>query len=164
MPAEKYPVTPAVRALRAAGVTFTPHLYDYVEHGGTRHSAEVLGVDEHVIVKTLVMETDAKAPLIVLMHGDREVGVGLLAKAIGAKSVAPCRPEIAQKWTGYLVGGTSPFGVKSPLPIYVESSILNLPEVYLNGGKRGFLVALSPRALRDVLNAQPVTVAAPMPD
>ena len=162
MPAEKYPVTPAVRALRAANAAYTPHLYDYVEHGGTRHSAVELGVDEHRIVKTLVMETEAKKPLIVLMHGDREVAIGLFARAIGAKSASPCRPEIAQKHTGYLVGGTSPFGTRTPnLPVYVERSILDLPTIYINGGKRGFLVEIAPATLTEILAATPVDVAAP---
>jgi Cys-tRNA(Pro) deacylase len=163
MPAEKYPVTPAIRALRSANVVYAPHLYDYVEHGGTRHSAEALGVSEHTIVKTLVMETELRKPLIVLMHGDREVAVGLLARAIGAKSVAPCRPEVAQKHTGYLVGGTSPFGTRTlNLPVYVERTILELPEIYLNGGKRGFLVSLAPSVLIDTLGAVAVDVSAPM--
>lgn len=162
MAADKYPVTPAVRVLRTAGVEYTPHLYDYVEKGGTRHSAEELGIDEHTIVKTLVMEDERKKPLIILQHGDQEVAIGLLAKAIGAKSVKPCDPAVAQKHTGYMVGGTSPFGVRTAdMPIYVERTILDLPEIAINGGKRGFLVTLAPSILTDVLKAQPVEAAAP---
>src|ERR687885_981398 len=143
-----YPVTPAVRMLREHKVEFVPHLYSYEERGGTRHSAEALGVDEHAVVKTLVMETDAKKPLIVLMHGDREVSTKQLAREIGARVVQPCKPEVAQKHTGYLVGGTSPFGTRAPLPVYVERTIFDLPQIYINGGKRGFLVAIDPRVLR----------------
>jgi Cys-tRNA(Pro) deacylase len=154
-----YPVTPAVRLLRDRGVDFEPHLYDYEERGGTRHSAAALGVDEHAVVKTLVMETDARKPLIVLMHGDREVSTKNLARTLGVKTVQPCKPETAQKHTGYLVGGTSPFGTRSKMPIYAERTIFELPRVYLNGGKRGFLVALDPRVLREVLTAEEVEVA-----
>ncbi len=154
-----YPVTPAVRLLRERGVEFEPHLYDYEERGGTRHSAESLGVDEHAVVKTLVMETDDRKPLIVLMHGDREVSTKTLARALGVKSVQPCRPETAQKHTGYLVGGTSPLGAKTRLSVYVEKTIFELPKIYLNGGKRGFLVSLDPRVLRAVLPVEEVEVA-----
>jgi Cys-tRNA(Pro) deacylase len=159
MAAPKYPVTPAVRALRAAGVPFEQHLYDYVEHGGTRRAAAELGVDEHAIIKTIVLQTDKREPLIVLMHGDKEVGVGMLAKVIGAKSVAPCDPAAVQKHTGYLVGGTSPFGTRTPLAVYVERTIFDLSTIYINGGKRGFLVSLSPEAIRRVLTVQEVAVA-----
>ncbi len=159
--ADKFPVTPAIRALRDAHIPFAEHLYDYEEHGGTTVAARELGVDEHSVIKTLVMETDTGKPLIILMHGDREVAVGMLAKAIGAKSVSPCDPATAQKRTGYLVGGTSPFGTKNPLPIYAEATIFDLPEIYINGGKRGFLLSLSPSALTEVLKAQPVTAAVP---
>jgi Cys-tRNA(Pro) deacylase len=159
MSAEKYPVTPAVRALRAAGVPFEQHLYDYVEHGGTRHAAAELGVDEHAVIKTIVLQTDRREPLICLMHGDREVGVGRLAKAIGAKSVAPCDPATAQKHTGYLIGGTSPFGTRTPVPVYAERTIFALSTVYVNGGKRGFLVSLQPDAIRQVIGAQEVEAA-----
>jgi Cys-tRNA(Pro) deacylase len=159
----KYPVTPAIRALRAAGIVYEPHLYDYEEHGGTRRAAAELGVEEHAVIKTLVMQTDPKNPLLVLMHGDREVAVGMLAKAIGAKSVTPCDPATAQKHTGYLVGGTSPFGTKTPnLPVYVERTIFDLPRCFINGGKRGFLVALAPDALRQTLPLREVEVAAPV--
>jgi Cys-tRNA(Pro) deacylase len=152
-------MTPAVRALREKGIAFEPHLYAYEERGGTRHSAESLGVDEHAVVKTLVMETDAKKPLIVLMHGDREVSTKQLAREIGARSVVPCKPETAQKHTGYLVGGTSPFGTRAAMPVYVERTIFELPRIYINGGKRGFLVSIDPKVLRDVLPVKEVSVA-----
>ncbi len=133
---EKTPVTPAVRQLRSELATFTEHLYQYEEKGGTRVSSRELGVDEHAIVKTLVMEDERKTPLIVLMHGDCQVSTKELARSIGVKLITPCSPEVAGKHTGYLVGGTSPFGTKKPLPIYMEESILPLPKIYLNGGKR----------------------------
>ena len=154
-----YPVTPAVRLLREEKVAFEPRLYDYVERGGTRHSAEALGVDEHAVVKTLVMETDAHKPLLVLMHGDREVSTRQLARALGVKSVHPCDFASAQKHTGYLVGGTSPFGTRARLPVYVERTIFELPVIYINGGKRGFLVEIAPGVLRDVLPVEEVEVA-----
>ena len=154
-----YPVTPAVRQLRERGVEFEPHLYDYEERGGTRHSAESLGVAEHAVVKTLVMETDARKPLIVLMHGDREVSTKQLARKLGVKTVRPCDPATAQKHTGYLVGGTSPFGTRAAMPVYAERTIFELPKVYINGGKRGFLVSIDPKVLRDVLHAEEVEVA-----
>ena len=154
-----YPVTPAVRALREKRVAFEPRLYDYVEHGGTRHSAEALGVDEHAVVKTLVMETDAHKPLIVLMHGDREVSTKQLARVVGVKSVHPCDFAQAQRHTGYLVGGTSPFGTRAHLPVYAERTIFELPVIYINGGKRGFLVGIEPQVLRDVLKIEEVEVA-----
>ncbi len=153
-----YPVTPAIRALRAAKVDFAPHLYDYVERGGTSVSAKALGVDEHAVIKTLVFETDAKKPLIVLMHGDRQVSAKELARQIKVKAVQPCDADRAQKVTGYLVGGTSPFGTKTKLPVYAEATIMNLPKIYINGGKRGFLVSLSPAVLKDVLGVQAVAV------
>ncbi|MDT5293383.1 MAG: hypothetical protein QOJ76_263 [Acidobacteriota bacterium] len=154
-----YPVTPAVRLLREKKVAFEPHLYDYVEKGGTRHSAESLGVDEHAVVKTLVMETEARKPLVVLMHGDCEVSTKRLARRLGVKSIHPCDPSTAQKHTGYLVGGTSPFGTRAALPVYVERTIFELPRIYINGGKRGFLVSLEPKVLRDVLPAEEVEAA-----
>jgi len=154
-----YPVTPAVRLLREKRVAFEPRLYDYVEHGGTRHSAEALGVDEHAVVKTLVMETDAHKPLIVLMHGDREVSTKQLARVVGVKSVHPCDFAQAQRHTGYLVGGTSPFGTRAHLPVYAERTIFELPVIYINGGKRGFLVGIEPQVLRDVLKIEEVEVA-----
>ena len=154
-----YPITPAVRLLREKGVAFEPHLYDYVERGGTARSAEELGVDEHAVVKTLVMETDAKKPLLVLMHGDREVSTKQLARALGVKSVHPCDFAQAQKHTGYLVGGTSPFGTRTKLPVYVERTIFELPKIYINGGKRGFLIEIAPEVLRELLPAEEVEVA-----
>jgi len=146
------PVTPAVRVLRGAGVPFTGHLYRYEEHGGTKVSARELGVDEHAVVKTLVMEDEARAPLVVLMHGDLEVSTKQLARAIGCKLVVPCKPEVANRHSGYLVGGTSPFGIRRAMPVYVERTILDLPRIYINGGARGFLVGISPADLVRVLN------------
>lgn len=154
-----YPVTPAVRLLREKKINFEPHLYDYEERGGTRHSAESLGVDEHAVVKTLVMETESRKPLIVLMHGDCEVSTKQLARTLGVKSVQPCDPQTAQKHTGYLVGGTSLFGTRTKLPVYVERTIFELPKIYINGGKRGFLVEIEPRVLRDVLPVKEVEAA-----
>ena len=151
--------TPAIHALRRFGIVFTEHEYRYEDHGGTRVSARELGVPEHLIVKTLVMENDRKRPLIVLMHGDREVSTKALARAIDAKTVTPCRPEVAERHTGYLVGGTSPFGTRKTLPVYVERTILDLDRVYVNGGRRGFLVALAPHTFVDALRATPVDVA-----
>ncbi|MGB9179824.1 MAG: Cys-tRNA(Pro) deacylase [Pyrinomonadaceae bacterium] len=156
---EKYPVTPAVRWLREKKIEFAAHLYDYEEKGGTRHSAESLGVDEHAVVKTLVMETDGRKPLMVLMHGDRQVSTKGLARTLGVKSVQPCSPETATKHTGYLVGGTSPFGTRAALPVYVERTIFELPKIYINGGKRGFLVEIEPKALRSLSPLQEVSVA-----
>jgi len=147
MAKEKSPVTPAIRFLRASGVTFTDHLYTYEEKGGTAVSARQLGVDEHCVIKTLIMEDDARQPLVVLMHGDRQVSTRELARQMGARSVSPCTPETAQRHSGYLVGGTSPFGTRRPMPVYLEETILELPAIYLNGGKRGYLVELDPREL-----------------
>ncbi|MGB4599090.1 MAG: Cys-tRNA(Pro) deacylase [Trichlorobacter sp.] len=158
MAKDKAPVTPAVRALRAAGVTFSDHLYSYEEKGGTAVSSRELGVDEHGVIKTLVMEDDRRQPLIVLMHGDLQVSTKELARQIGARSVEPCRPEVAQKHTGYLVGGTSPFGTRRQMPTYVEETILELPIIYLNGGKRGYLVAIAPADLMRTLKPVPVRV------
>ena len=154
-----YPVTPAVRVLREKRVAFEPHLYEYEERGGTRRSAAELGVEEHAVVKTLVMETETRKALMVLMHGDREVSTKQLARRLGVKSVQPCAPETAQKHTGYVVGGTSPFGTRARLPVYVERTIFGLPKIYINGGKRGFLVSIEPRILRDVLPVEEVEVA-----
>ena len=151
--------TPAIHALRRHGITFTEHPYRYEDRGGTRVSARELGVDEHVVVKTLVMEDDRQQPLIVLMHGDREVSTKALARAIGAKAVTPCRPDVAERHTGYMVGGTSPFGTRKPMAVYVERTILDLDTVYVNGGRRGFLVAVSPGAFVTALGATPVDVA-----
>ena len=154
----EYPVTPAIRLLRQNKVEFEPFLFDYVEKGGTKHSAEVLGVDEHTVVKTLVFETNEKKPLIVLMHGDRQVSTKNLARHLGVKSVEPAAPEKANKLTGYLVGGTSPFGIKSRMPVYAEKTILDLARIYINGGKRGFLIALDPAVLKKVLGVTEVEV------
>ena len=154
-----YPITPAVRLLREKKVEFEPHLYDYVERGGTKHSSEALGVDEHAMVKTLVMEAEGKRPFLVLMHGDREVSTKQLARHMGVKAVHPCDFAEAQKHTGYLVGGTSPFGTRVHLHVYAERTIFDLPVIYINGGKRGFLVSVDPRALKEVLHAEEVEVA-----
>jgi Cys-tRNA(Pro) deacylase len=153
-----YPVTPAVRYLREKKVEFIPHLYDYVEKGGTRESAKQLGVDEHAVVKTLVFETNDKKPLIVLMHGDRQVSAKNFARHIGVKSVEPATPERAAKWTGYLVGGTSPFGTRTAMPVYVEKTIFDLDRIYINGGKRGFLVEIDPGDLKRVLEIEELQV------
>jgi Cys-tRNA(Pro) deacylase len=161
MSQEKAPVTAAIRQLRQHNVAFTEHLYDYVEHGGTAESSRQLGVPEHAVIKTLVMEDEAKKPLIVLMHGDCDVSTRNLARQIGRKHVEPCAPEVANKHTGYLVGGTSPLGTRKPLPVYMEQTILDLDRIYLNGGKRGFLVGLSPRSLLAILTPTPVDVANP---
>jgi len=149
----------AIRALRAAGVAFVPHLYPYQLRGGTRASSEALGVPEHTVVKTLIFETERSDPLCILMHGDREVSVKQLARAIGAKSVAPCAPEVADRHSGYQVGGTSPFGLRRAMPIYMQSTILDLPLIYVNGGARGFLVELDPRDAQRVLAPVLVDVA-----
>jgi len=154
------PETPATTFLRKHGITFTEHLYSYVERGGTEESSRQLGVDEHAVVKTLVMQDQDAKPLIILMHGDRQVSLKNLARQIGAKKVEPCKPEIAQRHTGYQIGGTSPFGTRKELPVYVERTILELPSIYINGGNRGFLVEISPRVLTDLLHAKPVECAA----
>jgi Cys-tRNA(Pro) deacylase len=159
MSKEKAPVTPAVRQLRAAGVEYTDHLYEYEEKGGTAVSARELNVDEHSVVKTLVMEDDQRTPLLVLMHGDRQVSTKELARAIGAKTISSCDPETATRHTGYVVGGTSPFGTRKPMPAYIERTILELPRVYINGGKRGYLVSMSPADLVRLLEPTPVSVA-----
>jgi Cys-tRNA(Pro) deacylase len=153
-----YPITPAIRALREKKIEFEPHVFEYVEKGGTKHSSEVLGVDEHAVVKTLVFETNEKKPLIVLQHGDLQVSTKELARLVGVKTIAPVSPEKANKLTGYLVGGTSPFGVKTKIPVYAEETIFNLEKIYINGGKRGFLVSLNPEALEKVLSVTKVKV------
>jgi Cys-tRNA(Pro) deacylase len=153
-----HPVTQAVRVLRENKVEFEPHLYEYVEKGGTKHSAESLSVEEHAVIKTLVFETDAKKPVLVLMHGDAQVSTKNLARHLGVKTVTPATPDKASKWTGYLVGGTSPFGIKTKMPIYAEKTIFDLPKIYINGGKRGFLVSLNAQVLKDVLAAEEVSV------
>jgi Cys-tRNA(Pro) deacylase len=154
-----FPTTPAIRELRAAKVVFEPFLYEYVDKGGTRHSADALGVDEHAIVKTLVFETNDKKPLIVLQHGDRQVSAKELARVINVKSVAPAAPDRANRLTGYLVGGTSPFGVRTKMPVYAESTIFELDRIWINGGKRGFLIAIDTAELGRILAAVPVSVA-----
>ena len=151
--------TPATAWLKARGVAYTEHPYDYVEHGGTAESARQLGVDEHAVIKTLVMQDEHAEPLIVLMHGDRQVSTKNLARAIGAKSVEPCKPEVAQRHSGYLVGGTSPFGTKKAMRVYVEASVLALPRICINGGRRGYLVGIAPQVLVERLGAQPVQCA-----
>ncbi|WP_280151133.1 Cys-tRNA(Pro) deacylase [Piscinibacter sp. XHJ-5] len=151
--------TPATQWLRRHGVPFSEHVYDYVEHGGTAESARQLGVPEHQVVKTLVMQDERAQPLIVLMHGDAQVSTKNLARQIGAKSVEPCKPEVAQRHSGYLVGGTSPFGTKKAMPVYVEETVLALPSICINGGRRGFLVGVDPRMLVDLLGAKAVNCA-----
>lgn len=151
--------TPATRFLDQHGVRYTEHAYEYVEHGGTAVSSESLGVPEHEVVKTLVMEDDERSPLIVLMHGDCKVSTKELARQAGRKRIAPCKPEAAQRHTGYQVGGTSPFGLRKPLPVYVERSILELPLIYINGGRRGLLVRIAPAELSRLLSPVPVGVA-----
>ena len=154
-----YPVTPAVRFLREKKVDFVPRLYDYVEKGGTAESARQLGVDEHAVVKTLIFETNEKRPLIVLMHGDRQVSTKNLARHIGVKSVEPADAKRASNWTGYQFGGTSPFGTRTELPVYVEATIFDLDLIYINGGKRGFLVEIDPQILESVLKIEKVEIA-----
>ncbi|MFT4191541.1 MAG: aminoacyl-tRNA deacylase [Comamonas sp.] len=154
--------TPATQWLKRHGVAYTGHAYGYVDHGGAQHSAQVLGLDLHAVVKTLVMQDQDARPLLVLMHGDRQVSTKNLARQIGAKSVAPCTPEVAQRHSGYLVGGTSPFGTRRAMPVYIERSILALPRIAINGGRRGYLVQIEPRACVDVLGAQLVDCALPL--
>jgi Cys-tRNA(Pro) deacylase len=155
---ERVSETPATAFLKKNGVAYTEHVYEYVEHGGTRVSAEALGVDEHAVVKTLVMEDEAKRPLIVLMHGDREVSTKNLARQAGVKRVEPCAPATAQRHSGYQIGGTSPFGTRKALPVYMEKTILGLPEVYINGGRRGYLVGIDPNEIVRVLRPTLVEV------
>jgi Cys-tRNA(Pro) deacylase len=157
----KIPITPAVRVLREHGVEFTDHLYEYEEKGGTAVSARELGVDEHAVVKTLIMENEHREPLVVLMHGDRQVSTKQLARLIDAKTIEPCSPEVAHRHSGYMVGGTSPFGARKGMPIYMEQTILDLPRIYINGGRRGYLVGLSPAALVQVLRPHLVQVGIP---
>ncbi|HEX6638828.1 MAG TPA: Cys-tRNA(Pro) deacylase [Steroidobacteraceae bacterium] len=157
--ATDYPVTMAVRVLRRHEVEFTPHLYTWEPRGGTRASAEHLGVDEHAVIKTLIFEDDARKPLCILMHGDREVSAKNLARQIGHRSVSPCAPEVADRHSGYQVGGTSPFGLKRAMPVYLEKTIAALPHIYINGGARGFLVGIAPADLVRVLKPVLVDVA-----
>ena len=151
--------TPATQWLRAQGVAFTEHVYDYVDHGGTAESSAQLEVPEHEVVKTLVMQDDAGRPLIVLMHGDRTVSTKNLARAIGVKSVEPCKPEVAQRHSGYQVGGTSPFGLRKEIPVYVQETILALSRILINGGRRGYLLEMPPAVLIDTLHAKAVQCA-----
>ena len=153
--------TPATAWLKARGVAYSEHPYDYVERGGTAESAKQLGVSEHSVVKTLVMQDDKAEPLLVLMHGDRQVSTKNLAREIGVKAVEPCKPEVAQRHSGYLLGGTSPFGTKKALRVFVEATVLELPKIHINGGRRGYLVGLAPAALTQVLGALPVRCAVP---
>jgi Cys-tRNA(Pro) deacylase len=161
MSKDKTSVTAAMRVLKEHRVVFDEHPYKYVDRGGTAVSARELGIDEHTAIKTLVMEDEAKSPLIVLMHGDREVSTKELARQIGVKKVAPCAPDDAYRHTGYMVGGTSPFGTRKKLPVYAEETILDLPKIYINGGRRGFLVGIDPKELLRVLNPTIVHVAIP---
>jgi Cys-tRNA(Pro) deacylase len=151
--------TPATQWLRRQEIAFGEHVYEYVEHGGTAVSAAALGVDEHAVVKTLVMEDESGRPLVVLMHGDRKVSTKNLARQTGRKRIEPCTPEAAQRHSGYQVGGTSPFGTRKPLPVFVERSVLALERIYINGGRRGYLVSISPAVLTAALGAQPVDCA-----
>jgi len=151
--------TPATALLKAQGVAFTEHPYEYLEHGGATHSAEVLGFDPYTVVKTLVMEDEKARPLIVLMHGNRKVSTKNLARQIGAKSVEPCKPEVANRHSGYLVGGTSPFGTRRQMPVYIEQTILELPRIAINGGRRGYLVGIDPQVCVRLLDAKPVHCA-----
>ena len=151
--------TPATQHLRCAGVAFKAHVYAYVPQGGTAQSARALGWDEHAVVKTLVMQNERAQPLIVLMHGDRQVSTKNLARDIGAKHIEPCKPEVAQRHSGYLVGGTSPFGLRKAMPVYVEATLLDLPRLLINGGRRGYLLGLAPGVLTQQLAAQPVQCA-----
>ncbi len=155
----KTPSTPATRLLRQQEVPYTEHVYRYEEHGGTAVSSRELGVPEHAVVKTLVMEDETGAPLVVLMHGDREVSTKALARQLGKKTVQICKPEVAQRHSGYLVGGTSPFGTRKAMPVHVERTVLDLPKIYVNGGSRGFLVGIAPADLVRVLSPVPVDVA-----
>ena len=151
--------TPATALLKAHGVAFTEHPYEYLEHGGAQHSAQVLGFDPFTVVKTLVMEDEKARPLLVLMHGNRKVSTKNLARQIGAKSVEPCKPEVANRHSGYLVGGTSPFGTRKAMPVYIEETILSLPRICINGGRRGYLVGLDPQVCVQLLGAKPVQCA-----
>ncbi|MDR6889180.1 MULTISPECIES: aminoacyl-tRNA deacylase [Variovorax] len=151
--------TPATQLLREQKVVFSEHPYEYLEHGGAQHSAEVLGLDPFTVVKTLVMQDQDAKPLIVLMHGNRTVSTKNLARQIGAKSVEPCKPEVAQRHSGYMVGGTSPFGTRRQMPVYIESSILELPKIAINGGRRGYLVGIDPEVCVTLLGAKPVQCA-----
>ena len=151
--------TPATQFLRQNGVSFSEHVYDYVEHGGTAESSRQLGVPESEVIKTLVMQDERAHPLIVLMHGDKQVSTKNLARQIGAKSIEPCKPEVAQRHSGFMVGGTSPFGLRKQMPVYVEETALALPRICINGGRRGYLVGIAPAVLTELLGAMPVNCA-----
>jgi Cys-tRNA(Pro) deacylase len=151
--------TPATQALRRAGVAFSEHVYEYVEHGGTAESARQLGVDEHAVVKTLVMQDDKSRPLVVLMHGDRQVSTKSLARSLGIKEVKPCAPDVAERHSGYQVGGTSPFATRKAMPVLVEETILGLERIFINGGRRGYLLGIAPKTLITVLGAKPIRCA-----
>jgi len=151
--------TPATQWLQARGAAYTEHVYDYLERGGTAESARQLGRPEHEVVKTLVMQDERAEPLIVLMHGDKQVSTKNLARAIGVRAVQPCTPEVAQRHSGYLVGGTSPFGTRKALPVYVEATVLELPNILINGGRRGYLIGIAPGLLPELLGARPVSCA-----
>jgi len=151
--------TPATAFLAKEGVTYTEHFYEYVEHGGTSVSSGALGVPEHEVVKTLVMETDKGDPLVVLMHGDRKVSTKDLARVMGVKRVFPCKPEVAQRHSGFLVGGTSPFGTRKAMPVFLEKSVLDLPQIYINGGRRGYLLRMAPSEIVRTLSPALVEVA-----
>lgn len=153
-----YPVTPAIRVLRDRRVGFEPRQYPFVEHGGTKHASAMLGVPEHAVIKTLVMETESRQAFLVLMHGDMDVSTKHLARILGVKRVSPCDVPTAQKLTGYLVGGISPFGTRKELPVYAEKTVLSLERIYINGGKRGFLVEMDPRDIREILDVTEVEV------
>lgn len=155
--------TPATQLLKKLGVPYTEHPYDYVDHGGARESAKQLGVDLHQVAKTLIMEDERARPLVVVMHGDREVSTKNLARQTGAKKVEPCTPEVAQRHSGYLVGGTSPFATRKKMPVWVEAGLLEFPHIYLNGGRRGYLIGIRPQVLLDVLGAATVTVGLEKP-
>ena len=155
----KIPSTSAVRLLKSKGIAYSSHFYKYEERGGTAVSARELNVPEHSVIKTLVMEDDKRAPLIVLMHGDRQVSTKSLARQIGARTISSCTPEVANKHSGYVVGGTSPFGTKKTMPVYLEGTILDLDEIYINGGSRGFLVSIAPKVLLSLLDPVIVEVA-----
>jgi Cys-tRNA(Pro) deacylase len=156
---DKPPATAAIRVLREQRVPYTDHLYTYEERGGTAVASRALGVEEHAVVKTIVMEDDGGRPMIVLMHGDRQISTKRLARHCGAKSIAPCHPDVARRHTGYVVGGTSPFGTRKPLPVYVERTIFDLDTIYVNAGRRGYLVGITPSDLARVVPLEPVEVA-----
>lgn len=156
--AEKFPVTPATRFLLSKGIYYEPVLYEYEDKGGTRISSQKLGVDEHIIIKTIVMEDESKSPMIVLMHGDMEISTKKLARFLNVKTIQPCSSENANKYTGYLVGGISPFGTKKKMPVYIEKSIFDLEKIYINGGKRGFLIIIDPAVLKNLLSPIEVEV------